>query len=389
MRKLLYTLIIFVFLISGCDNSTAKVTTSVEYFISAYNDDDQRILTQPFGSYITLIGYNKSKINKLSSYFNNEMIRMHELFDSNYYYKKDGHVINNLKVINDNYGVDQFIKIDDDLFDVLKTGIEFSLLSRGKFNIAIGSIVNLWDDSFDVLSINYKKDPSFVDVNSALRCVPTYEQLSSVLVLNETKKEVKFLPLEGCDGKVVLTLGGLAKGYAVEKIAKDERFKDGPYLLDGGSSSIAAMGRKPDKENWKILVPVSNYTPTNAGEDLFQVSKNSSFALSTSNGDINGYTNDDGIRRHHIIDATNGYPANYYYSVSVVGDNSLYADIITTTITSMNSVELNNYIIALNEKNITVGLLLQTEEDGQLVVRANKEMKELKGISYQIDILDL
>lgn len=385
MKKILIFLMILTFLMSGCSNT---FQANVFYIFDAYDEQDKKVGTTPFGSYMTLIGYNRKKVQQLDQEFKDETIRMHKLFDTNYYYKEDDLKINNLKVINDSYGEDTFIKVEDDLFFVLKQGIEFTTLSKGKFNIAIGSLIKLWDKSFDLSSPTMNQDPTALEVNEALKCVPTYEQLSEVLILNEITKQVKFVTLEGCATKVSLNLGGLAKGYAVEKIAKSKNFVNGPYLIDGGSSSIAAIGNKPGKKNWKILVPVSSHSPSHANEKLFQISTKGSFALSTSNGDIKGYNNIDGERRHHIIDATSGYSLNHYYSVTVVCDNSFFADIITTSITSMDEFQLREYLLNLQQKGIDVGLLLQVKEENQLVVKANDKMKSLQGDLFDIEILD-
>lgn len=385
-------LFILLFTLAACCNKEQEVKKTTVYadgFLLAYKEDDTTILTQPFGTYFSLTGYYKEKTENLKGLFNAEILRMHKLFDTNYYYKDDqNNIINNLKVVNDSYGTNNEIIIDDDLFNIIQEGIRFTIFSKGKFNVGVGSLVDLWDESIKINGSSYKEDPSEESVANALNCVPTYEEIEQIIVLDKTNKSVKLMPKSGCENKVLLTLGALGKSYAIEKISKMEEFKEGPFIIDGGSSSIKAIGRKPEGEKWTILVKTSSMYEVSPNKSLFQIANDKTFSISTSSGDLNGYINSEGKRRHHIIDATDGYPKDYYYSLTVSQEDAMYADIITTAIMSMNEYELYNFIIELGNAGISFGFLIQKDNEGVYNVVVNSYMKALQGKVYEFEIED-
>lgn len=73
------------------------------------------------------------------------IFKLHKLFNRhNYYLDKDDNLINNLKVTNDNYRGD-FISVDEELFNVLKSAVEITKFSDGKFNLFIGELSSFWE----------------------------------------------------------------------------------------------------------------------------------------------------------------------------------------------------------------------------------------------------
>ena len=75
---------------------------------------------------------NQNTFNKVKSLYESEVNRLHVLFDRHYYYKNnDGEVFTNVKTINESYGTGTPIQCSDELYELLKCGIECYKLTEG------------------------------------------------------------------------------------------------------------------------------------------------------------------------------------------------------------------------------------------------------------------
>ena len=142
MKKIFSLLVLFICLISGCScNKDEAVRTSIfsSYVYGYINKDDlEFVRVDPFGSYISLVGYNKKKVESLQDDLSELVNEYHSLLDRNYYYKdNEGNIINNLKVINDSYGTGESISVDPIIIDVLSEGIKYTKL-RGPWAAGVG-----------------------------------------------------------------------------------------------------------------------------------------------------------------------------------------------------------------------------------------------------------
>ena len=176
--------------------------------------------------------------------FSEEVYRLHQLFDRHYSYyldKENKTYINNVYQINKIYGTDEELEIDDDLINVLRLGIEYAKLSDGKFNIFVGTISDVWTQIFDDyynFSFIEEIDPRFNDeikneIEKYTACIPTYEEIEDILVIDEENKTVKFNLKEVLDEednnicssnskyKPSITLGGIGKDTLLKWLSKN------------------------------------------------------------------------------------------------------------------------------------------------------------------------
>lgn len=364
MKKIFSLLVLFICLISGCScNKDEAVRTSIfsSYVYGYINKDDlEFVRVDPFGSYISLVGYNKKKVESLQDDLSELVNEYHSLLDRNYYYKdNEGNIINNLKVINDSYGTGESISVDPIIIDVLSEGVKYTKLSNGNFNVVSGSIVDVWD-----ISINYTHvDPSIDEINKAMKCVPSIENIDNVLVIDSVNNTVKFNSVSGCDGKASITLGAMAKSYFLDKIISLDSFsKVGSAIYDAGQSSIVLKGDNPLRDGgyWNIAVNDALNSNVFFTSQAVKLQLEGTKAISTSGGEYKGYINSEGIRRHHIIDAKSGYPNSFVVGCTVVGTGAMVMDVISTTIMTMESLEeIKNYLVLLENNDIEVDVLLQ------------------------------
>ena len=131
---------------------------------------------------------------------------------------------------------------------------------------------------------------------------------------------------EGCS----LDLGAAGKGIGCALILKElETKKDvTAALMNLGGSSVMTYGSKPDGSSWNVAV--TDPRAENEDDYLGVVALNGTEFLSTS-GDYEKYFIENGVRYHHIMDPSTGYPAESGVTgVTVVCDSGLEADALST-----------------------------------------------------------
>ena len=127
-----------------------------------------------------------------------------------------------------------------------------------------------------------------------------------------------------------LDLGAAGKGIGCDLILKElETKKDvTAALMNLGGSSVMTYGSKPDGSSWNVAV--TDPRAENEDDYLGVVALNGTEFLSTS-GDYEKYFIENGVRYHHIMDPSTGYPAESGVTgVTVVCDSGLEADALST-----------------------------------------------------------
>lgn len=207
--------------------------------------------------------------------------------------------------------------ISPELAAVLKRSEHFYRLTDGMFDPTIAPVKWLWD------------------FEGEGRLPPENEIREQLAHVGYDKVKVHGTQLEFSDDGVKLDLGGVAKGYAVDRmidVLKRRGIKAG--LVNAGGD-IVTFGKKPGKsklpferaepEDWKIAVrhPRMNRQ--------IEVKPAGLPAVATS-GDYERYFMKNGIRYHHILDPRTGYPASRSISVTVWTSTAMDADILATAI---------------------------------------------------------
>ena len=450
---LLFVMFFLIFNLTGCRESIKKGTIYVPV-VDAYLQKDKNskpVYNYPFNTTISLTYFYESEKNKAEQYFRQEYINLHKQFDRHYYYFDDnGNLINNLRVINESNG--ESIPVSDDLINIFKEGIKFTKLSKGKFNIGVGSLSSLWDSFIEIgsyLNIQYptfypierlykyengeyiedvhgsyiKYENIYIDISNLNRyssfdgtvedangsyvllsnfaptlaqieeakaCVPDYTKIDEIIVIDEVNHTIKVNKLQGCNTNVSITLGALAKSYAAEKISNSDSLKNGNYLLNAGQSTIKIIGKNLSRENgnWNIGVTDSYFVRKyNIRLASYGMIIKEPISISTSSGDENHYLSN-GNYYHHIIDPISGYPNQNRYAVTVIMSNAMYADIITTSLMSMNIDESKEFFNALKEQGLDVEVFIQDKGENDtpklLVSEGLKPMISInKSTDYQ------
>jgi thiamine biosynthesis lipoprotein len=199
------------------------------------------------------------------------------------------------------------VTVGPETFDVIHEAVHASEISEGCFDITFETLHGLWKFDQDL-------DPH-PPTAAAVKAKVKYVGYRHVKL--DAAAHTVFLD----ESHVRIGLGGIAKGYAVDKAAK--------VLLDAGVTSFYVQaggdlythGTKADGSPW--LAGIRD--PRGPEGDYFAMMPVLDHAFSTA-GDYERSYIVDKRRYHHIIDPRTGFPATASRSVTIWAPTALLAD---------------------------------------------------------------
>jgi thiamine biosynthesis lipoprotein len=202
------------------------------------------------------------------------------------------------------------VPVSDDLFAILYRSQEISRRTKGAFDVTVGPLVRLWRRARRTRQL---PDPK--EIEKALKLVG-YEKMR----LDPQRQTVQLLV-----AGMLLDLGGIAKGYAIEEMLAILRRYGITRALVQASGDIAVADPPPGKAGWKIgLAPLLK--PTAEPEHYLLLHH---AAISTA-GDAEQHVEIGGKRYSHIIDPRTGMPVLGRSSVSVIAPDGTTTDGLDT-----------------------------------------------------------
>ena len=206
--------------------------------------------------------------------------------------------------------------VSNELFEVIKMGIEISEATNGAFDITIGPLVNLW--GFGPI---HKKNgiPDKTSINNALANVG----FRHIHLDYKNKAIKKDLP------HMYIDLSGIAKGYAVDRVASllEDKYSLDNYMVEIGGE-IRSRGKNSEGQIWRIAIEMPIHGERIAGPVINL--ENTGMATS---GDYRNYFEVDGTDYSHTIDPETGRPITHQLeSVTVINSQSMIADAWATAL---------------------------------------------------------
>ncbi len=192
---------------------------------------------------------------------------------------------------------------------LIRVSQEISDRTAGAFDITVWPLSKVWD------------------VKSPTPRVPAENEIE------ENRKLVDYRKISLDGNQVFLTnigmgldLGGIAKGYAVDRAVQvllDSHYQD--FLVEAGGDLRAVAGQltRGQRTIW-VRHP-------RRLDDFFAAIKLDEGAVSTS-GDYERSFEKDGQRYHHIMNPQTGYPASPAVSVTIIAETSELADATSTAV---------------------------------------------------------
>ena len=232
----------------------------------------------------------------------------HELFDIYHEYEE-----NNIKTINDMAGKAP-VEVDERIIELLLDCKKYYEMTDGVVNAAMGSILSLWHEA----RTEAEENPEDAQLPSEKALKEAMKHIAFENVIIDKEKSTVYL----ADEKQSMDAGAIAKGWAVERVAKT---MPGGFLISVGGN-VCATGPKPDGSLWNIGIQ----NPMDSSTYIEKVSIAQDSVVTS--GDYQRFLEVDGKKYHHLIDPRTGYPAEFWKSVTIICEDSGLADALSTAL---------------------------------------------------------
>lgn len=190
------------------------------------------------------------------------------------------------------------VAVDPLTFELIEEALVFCAMTGGALDITAGGLVDLWQA--------FREEPPGVQVAAAKAAV------DYTGVMLDPEKKTVFLS----NPRAAMDLGAVTKGFFARKglAILQGHGVESALIMAGGN--IYALGRKPDGKPWTVGIR----NPQNTDAII------TSLYLEDGAVDTAGSY----ARKDHIFDPFTGYPARGFVSVTVVADDPLEADALST-----------------------------------------------------------
>jgi FAD:protein FMN transferase len=198
------------------------------------------------------------------------------------------------------------VRVDPELFTFLAEALRYARESGGAFDVTVGPLMKAWGFFRGGGHLPSERELA------AARAAVGYRHV----ILNRREGTVSF-----DHPGVQLDLGGIAKGYAVDRVVALLRHAGvQAALVSAGGSTVYALGAPPGEEGW----PVEIADPVDAGAVAFRTRLRDR-ALSISGSAEKSFQRD-GVTYSHIMDPRAGRPVRGMLGVAVLAETGTAGD---------------------------------------------------------------
>ena len=293
-------------LFGGCCTQKEAPEKPLEKFSATFYD--------AFDTVITILGYAESQAAFDAAYepAKEMFLRYHQIYDG--YNAYPG--VHNLYYVNENAGQGP-VQAEPELIDLLLYMKELQPRLLGRVNVAMGAVLRCWHD-------HREAGVSVPDLDT-LKALSAHCNFDDVLIDREAGTVAFADPL------LRLDLGAVAKGYTTEIVASWLLTSGMPsYIINAGGNVRCGNKPRDGRERWGVGIqnPEEAMLGANTIKDVAYLTDTSV----VTSGDYQRYYVVDGEYYHHIIDPDTLFPSRYMRQVTVVTQDSGYADALSTAL---------------------------------------------------------
>lgn len=212
--------------------------------------------------------------------------------------------------VNRNAGIKP-VKVDKEVIRLIQSGIYFSKLTDGAFDISIVAMDKIW-----------KFDGSMTAMPSAEAIKKSVEKVGYQNIEMDTIAATIFLKKQG----MKIGFGSIGKGYAADKTRELMEAKGVKAGIINASGDLTTWGKQFHGKYW--TVGITNPFKNDAYTEVLKLKR---FAVTTS-GNYEKFVEFEGKRYAHIINPKTGMPSTGICSASVFGPSAEVANGFSTSI---------------------------------------------------------
>lgn len=223
--------------------------------------------------------------------------------------------------------------VDKHFITVFECAQKVSYFSGGKYDCTAKPLIDLWG----------------FGTTSRRGYIPTKQEIETALnYVGISECRIAEGRIEKKSRLTSFDFSSLAKGYAVDCIARMFTHNGiNDYLIEIGGE-IFAKGKSPYRKNWKVKV--LNFSEEKV--EIFLDLENK--AIATSGIYLNNF-NYKGDTYGHIVDSTTGYPiSRNIYSTTSIGNSCMVADSLATACFLMQSQHFNKTATMFSEYELII-----------------------------------
>ena len=253
-----------------------------------------------------------------------------------------------------------WVAVSEEMAKLVEISIHYAKTSGGAFSPLVSPLLRVWGFGWKATPPDAPPDGETV---RKLAATARWENLS----LNRPALTLRFTRPDA-----QLDLGGIAKGYAVDKVW--ERFRGigvTNALVDLGGNLRCLGEAAPGRGGWRTAVrdPLSPAPGYILGTFLLRPGE----AVATS-GNYERFVTIAGKRYAHIIDPRTGRPAEGVLSCTVIADTAVAADALSTTLFVLGSNDGKEYL----RKHAPDCAALWVTESGEQILSDNFQTRNLQ-----------
>jgi thiamine biosynthesis lipoprotein ApbE len=221
------------------------------------------------------------------------------------------------------------VVVEQELFDFIADAMRYQRDSDGAFDVTVGPLMKAW--GFFGGEGRMPSDEALADARRHVG--------AAHVTLDTATRSIAF----DAPG-VELDLGGIAKGYAVDRVV-DLLKRRGVVaaLISAGGSTIYGLGAPPGRAGWQV----SLQDPIDAEQIALTVDLHDR-ALSIA-GSSEKFFEADGIRYSHIMDPRTGRPVQGVLSVAVLARSGTEGDALDDAFFVLGPERSQEYLNRLRE----------------------------------------
>ena len=259
-------------------------------------------------------------------------------------------------------------EVDPEIYALLQESVTYAELTAGRYDITAGPLVRLWG----FFAREERKPPEAEKIREAQANIGIDK-----VEFNDAISAIRFLAPE-----MEIDLGGIAKGYAVDKAIEFLEEADISAGLINLGGNIRFIGLPRGQRSWGIAIR----DPRKKAGIVGVLALEQEFAGwgIASSGQYERFFIYEGKRYGHIIDPTIGYPVENVLGTTIVASDATRADALSTSAFLMGEGAAEAMIKA--QKKVFGLVLLQRGESG-LTIKISKELAGKFTLTAEDDVV--